>query len=182
MSIESPQRLYALHQDRICNILSQYNGPVDAVMLEEWIIQVSRSLCISRDSSFQAELQKILRREARDVLHGQIIDSRNPTQNVGSTSTSSWGCSSNLRLSPRINPRQAPPKPSVSQSVGSSPPIYVSRVSVPGGDRFASLPPFPDPESNIVFAPGTFDDFTPEEIIDHYRPAITRMVFEAMGY
>jgi len=55
-------------------------------------------------------------------------------------------------------------------------------VLIPSGDRFAILPPFPDPENNIVIAHGTFDDFTPEEIIDYYRPAITRMVFKAMGY
>ena len=63
-----------------------------------------------------------------------------------------------------------------------APPPYAPTVPILTGDRFASLPSFPDPESNIVFAPGTFDDFTPEEIIDHYRPAITRMVFKAMGY
>ena len=189
MSIVSPQWLYELHQDQICNILSQYDGPVGRVMLEEWIIEVSRTLCVNRDSRFRAEFQKILRQGAKGVLHSQITNSRKPT----------WCSEPGMRR--RIRPNRDPesnfsiegssdsPPPYTSaatlppiESSSDAPPPYTPTMPIPTGDRFASLPPFPDPYSNIVFAPGTFDDFTPEEVVRHYRPAITRMVFEAMGY
>jgi len=159
------------------------------MMLEEWITEVSRTLCVNRDSRFRAEFQKILRRGAKDVLHGQITNSRKPT----------WCSESGTR--PRIKPNRDPESslsiegsfdspPSYTsattlppiESSSDAPPPYTPTVPISTGDRFASLPPFPDSENNIVVPAGTFDDFSPEEIIDHYRPAITRMVFEAMGY
>jgi hypothetical protein len=250
INIDTPELLFAQHQDRICNILSRYNGPVDLVTLNEWIIEVSRTLCIERDSRFKAKFQTILRLEATGVLHDQIVNSINPenvpashreagirpqvkanrvstdrTKKRSARGLESGGPSprpdssrseegsgfviddsfgspppytSTVTLQPieslsealpphtqpRINLPPAPPKPNVNRAPTTDyhPPAYTPAVPRPTGDRFASLPPFPDPESNIVFAPGTFDDFTPEEIIDHYRPAITRMVFEAMGY
>ena len=189
MPVESPQWLYEQHQDQICNILSQYDGPVGRVMLEEWIIEVSRTLCVNRDSRFRAEFQKILRRGAKVVLHDQITNSRNPT----------WCSEPGMQR--RIRPNRDPesnfwiegssdPPPSYTsaatlppiESSSDAPPPYTPTVSIPTGDRFAALPPFPDAENNIVVPAGTFDDFSPEEIINHYRPAITRMVFGAMGY
>lgn len=243
MSIVSPQWLYELHQDQICNILSQYDGPVNPVMLEEWIIEVSRTLCVNRDSRFRAEFQKILRRGAKVVLHGQIVNCRSPaTQSHRPDVTAihdnpRWfrerlcepfdtraiapprlGGSANVPtmhtevgIQCRINTNTVSTDPSERHSArgqessfsieglsdspppytsattlptgrsSEAPPPYTPTVPIPTGDRFSSLPPFPDPYSNIVIAPGTFDDFTSEEIIDHYRPAITRMVYAAMG-
>ena len=184
MSIVSPQWLYELHQGRICNILSVHEGPVESVMLEEWIIEVSRTLCVNRDSRFRAEFQKIIRRGAKIVLQGQIVNSRSPVAHANKKG-SARGQESNFSIEGSSD--SPPPYTSAAtlppiESSSDAPPPYTPTVPIPTGDRFASLPPFPDPESNIVIAPGTFDDFTPEEIIDHYRPAITRMVFKAMGY
>lgn len=190
MPITGPKQLYMLHQDRICNILSQYKGPVDRVMLEEWIVNISQTLCTSMNSNFRDKFQKILRRGVKDVLHDQMVDHRHYVARPDVRSPAR-GHESNLSIEDQFDP---PPsyistallpsseRPSTYILHGDTPPPYTPTVASPRGDRFANLPSFPDPESDIIFEPGTFNDFTPEEIIDHYRPAITRMVFKAMGY
>ena len=72
--VDSPQWLYALHQDQISEILSQYKGPVDSTMLEEWIIAVSQVLCVNQDSRFRTAFQRLLRVEIKGVLRDQIIN------------------------------------------------------------------------------------------------------------
>jgi len=83
--VDSPLWLYALHQDQIYEILSQYKGPVYSIMLEEWIIAVSQILCVNRDSRFRTVFQRILRLEMRSVLRDQIID---PSGSIASTQSS----------------------------------------------------------------------------------------------
>ena len=95
----------------------------------------------------------------------------------------------NLRQSsatarPRLDinpaPASAVPHEDPSQSPSDAPPPYTPRVTLPAGDRLAALPPIPAWSSNIVFAPGTFDGYTSEEIIKHYRPQIHRLVLEGL--
>jgi hypothetical protein len=80
MAFDNPQWLCEMHYDQIYDILSQYKGPVDSRMLEEWIIAVSKTLCINRCSRFRTAFQRILRLEITGVLRDQIIDAPSETQ------------------------------------------------------------------------------------------------------
>ena len=108
--------------------------------------------------------------------------------NLGDTSASSAArpphpSPPRINLSRKQSPAGGPGAP-FPQRPGLSmeaPPPYTSRMTLPVGDRFAVLPPLGPLDSKIVFAPGTVDGFTPEEVIKHYRPQIEQLFAEAMG-
>lgn len=113
------------------------------------------------------------------------LPSRTPPQiklNRGSSGPRLW--QSSVAAPPRLDinlaPASAVPHADSSQSSSDAPPPYTPRVTLPAGDRLAALPPIPAWSSNIVFAPGTFDGYTSEEIIKHYRPQIHRLVLEGL--
>lgn len=156
-------------------------------MLEEWIIEVGHSLCITGAGSFWAQFQTTLRREAKDVLHDQMVNSRNSVAHAN-IKGSARGPESSFSIEGPFNP----PPPYTSTATlsieNSSPPIrrdtpppYTPAITCPAGDRFAVLPRFGSANDNVVFAPGTFDGFTTEEIIRHYQPQVERILTEAMN-
>lgn len=106
---DSPQLLCEMHYDQICDILSQYKGPVDSKMLEEWIIAVSQILCVNRNSRFRAEFQRILRQRAKGVLRGQIIDGSEILNRSVSRDDRSSPCSIASTQSSENKDRKAPP-------------------------------------------------------------------------
>jgi len=139
----------------------------------------------------------VLFRNLEDVKHRvhlyrakvQTSLSGHPIEDSGSTSAST--SSSKAQTPPPINinrgvsgesvqPAAAVQPPDCSQSSSDAPPPYTQRATSPGGDRLAALPPIPAWDSNVVFAPGTFDGYTPEEIIKHYRPQVHRLVLEGL--
>ena len=74
MDLETPIVLFERHQDEVCNILSQVEREIASSELETWIASISKQLCGNKDCIFRTQFQKIVRKEARTILHGKIAD------------------------------------------------------------------------------------------------------------
>lgn len=110
----------------------------------------------------------------------------NPNELVSSPACSRPNLQPSSLATPRVGMWQstavALPPLGNNQELSDAPPPYTTIVTPPAKDRLAALPPIPAWGSNVIFAPGTFDGYTSEEIIEHYRPQIHRLVLEGLKF
>ena len=187
------QRLWQQDRDEIFFMLSHYDTTEE---IQHYVSTVKKHYTQLKAQYPELDT-RVLFQNLEDVNHrvhlykAKIKPKRSVDQIENPCSTSSLTPSLEIRTPPPINHNREPPGPDLrqgsatrhpesSQPSSDAPPPYTPRVVLPIGDRLAALPPIPAWNSNVVFAPGTFDGYTPEEIIKHYRPQVHRLVLEGL--